>query len=1021
MSENSKKRPVTVLPYVRQDGRQQIVRLLMKWVISSYQELEDPRRMICHIDKLLYGKEEADLWESLLGGRETVNKRGKIAKRLRSNVKRELGYKLTPQQMSEIGNIAANYSTASGSFLYEDTDVMDMGWTDFGNEGSCFFLEYGSGHNFHHRIAMERDPDERFRLVKVYNKDDEPIARAFVYTNEEDGAQLIFNAYGSLTRIKIASIIATDLDLGISRKVQFSSDVYINDDRASAISGDKDRESYHVNIDVGAYTQYIDEYDENYTSCERCGSSLDTEYGEYRYDEDNDDYYCEDCWHQVFRYCHDCDREHYYPDTTFYEVPGSSDVCEYCYRENYAECQECGDIGRTDEMDKINGAILCDNCQSSSTGYCALCEEHYYPQANTDREYCESCTNSLKQELLRASQSNCPTCYTADGRPFNNIVLCPDCRDDLHFDCDDCRDHPLGTCANHYSATKYVDTNRNYQRKYDQFALTCDHCDDFHNHMVKVTLGKVHVAYCLTCYSEKTLKNHLRFTVENLQYLITSQAAARIAAEYLEAHASLMQELTGESFSAALGGPQEFYLEQARAAGNYPHGLSPNVSDDNFASHVQRELDHRTDMISTFRNRINGSMKDVKEAADKMILASDDQDVLASLKVPVLHGFYGGVIDAEKSLDTYADYRNYIFELYMVAEAAEIAVSDDVEDLGVIAHGNELRADYDRNSTADRLPEVAAIASETGQSEMYTAELERFSLQQIQEQITDDYFDRAKMQIRTSYERRAEPLDLRLNVLRDQQVADTCGTCDLGSTSCDLCPVATARLIGATMTLENDPNPYEAAARCITRGDATILHSWGRDHSQSHCDYCRVLADQEHEEMERIITGSDAAETVDMTVTPCAMCDSRYHSGSSHYCRSCNGYCPSGTGPDNHCLDCERRRAGLPLQAHHTPLLDRAKAGAVVAAISDQWAAASSYVPVRDRERAPENAGPEFIWELTESPTAQFIWDHGPNIEYADTGANSQTVTVDQTGPADDLSWLDDIIEEHELNTSEAS
>ncbi len=934
----------------------------MERKLRSYKEYNDTRFLHARIEASFYSKEEFDLCESLLGGRETVNKRGKLAKRLRSNVKRELGYKLTPEQMSTIGNIAANHSTASGKFLYEDTNVMDMAHSSgFGDDSSCFYLEYGSGHNFHHRIAMEQDQDERFRLIKVYSKEDEPTARAFVYTDLSDGAQLVFNAYGALSRIKIASILATDLDLGVSRKVQFTSDVYINDDGASAIGGDQDCESYHVRINVGDYVDQVHEYDEYSESCENCDQALDTEYGEYRIDEDTGSYYCEDCYLSIFTYCNDCNQEYDTRHTLFYDVGTDSEsVCETCYRNNYAECEECGNLDRLEDMDEINGAILCDSCQSSSTGNCVLCEERYYPCEKSEREYCESCTDSLKIELLRASESNCPTCFTADGRPFNNLVVCPDCRAGLHFDCDDCRVHPLGTCANHYSVTKYVDTNKSYLRVNDQFPLTCDHCDDFHNQMIKDKIGNNHVAYCLTCYSERTLKDHLRYANEHLQHLITNQAAAQDAAQYLEAHTSLANELTGESFSTALGGPQLFYLQKARAAGRYPHGLNPYVSDVNFATHVQDELDHRTDMINTFKLRISESMKEVKSAIDKMIDASGKGDILADLAVPndrpVLHG--ASVIDTEKDLDTYADYYNYIFDLYIEAEEAEIAVLDDLEDLGILAHGNELSANSPSKSPAPRPLESAAIQCEQRQEDLIYGRRERPTLEHIHRNVTTAYFDREIVQVRESYIHRPETMDLRLNILRDQQVADTCGVCELHSTACDTCPVAAARLIDASMTLTGNDNPYTAAANCVARGEASILHSWGDDHEQDNCDRCRLMADRERDELEQAarqatLEAATGEVNINLSAIPCDDCGSTTHSASAHYCRACNGYGVSGTRPNGLCTACRRncRRNNGQGNNHpfFTPLLDRAEADEAAAAIFNQWRAASSYVPVQDR------------------------------------------------------------------------
>jgi hypothetical protein len=180
---------------------------------------------------------------AIAGGRERVNRQGKMSKRIKRNLFREYGIKLSDEVVQQIGNLMDQNSLSAREYMVEYTTDFEGTVGNFGDYGSCF----RPGHEYeHHLWAMHKLAGQEpgnFSAVRVYRASGSRLARAWVY-HAHDGAAVLFNGYG-IPLDKIA-LLASKLDDIDPRLVELYGDLCINwTTKCEALGGTES--SYRVN------------------------------------------------------------------------------------------------------------------------------------------------------------------------------------------------------------------------------------------------------------------------------------------------------------------------------------------------------------------------------------------------------------------------------------------------------------------------------------------------------------------------------------------------------------------------------------------------------------------------------------------------------------------------------------------------------------------------------------------------------------------------------------------------------
>jgi hypothetical protein len=427
---------------------------------------------------------------ALISGRELVNKGGKLAKRLKNNMRREHGIKLDPSLISEIGNIAHNYSLAGGDHIIELTSDLENTAGSFGDSGSCF-QSGGAYHN--HLRAMEYSGD--FLALRVYSGEGDRRARAWIYIG--DHLPILFNSYGErLNKLADLYAAASEREIGKWQWIDLDSRLYINNGEGILIGGEGDREDYYIDCDPDDCNDYYEG-----EHCEDCGGAI----ADHELCEHEGDHYCEDCFHRLFSMCDNC--EDYYTsdqmsDRPIHKIAASGRVidrhyCEDCASEIADDCELCGKQWIEDCLQWIEGDSdrqLCDNCAIESGEDCELCGELYIAseggkiggdlacsqclrerqaaaiaailsEGGDYRYYCDPCRSIALQRRAMGDQA-----WASEGDRGRSIYMsdpdrrCYSCEHKresgdplsiLFTNCEDCGESGEH-CADHYSLIKWA-------------------------------------------------------------------------------------------------------------------------------------------------------------------------------------------------------------------------------------------------------------------------------------------------------------------------------------------------------------------------------------------------------------------------------------------------------------------------------------------------------------------------------------------------------------------------------------
>lgn len=401
--------------------------------------------------------------EQIMEGREFVNKRGKLAKRIKRNLKKLYGENIAPEAMSDIGNKANQYTLRDGTYKVEITRDLAGTVGAFGDDESCF----QEGHeNDHHLFAMDDNSD--FYAVRIYRQTGSRLARSWGW-DSGDGF-VVFNAYG-MTLYKIAKITSQALNQDM-RQIQFNFDGWLNDRNCYAIGGDPKAVTLRAKCNP---ERYQNNGQQGY--CTYCDNTI--------YDDDdfhmadNGGMYCRACWDDNFHRCNHCHiwhrREHVHLQRVR-GLHGTQNICPDCL-EHFILCVGCKIRCHSRHITETNLGALCARCIENDVLVCNDCDDHvfrsacqYWQEDDNGRSYvrpmCADCYQD--RDDIRNGLSSTP-----DQSP-----VCTDCGRWIPLtinengQCQPCAKYPGGwkrvICG--------ICGNRHFHPLDPELYSSCDHC-----------------------------------------------------------------------------------------------------------------------------------------------------------------------------------------------------------------------------------------------------------------------------------------------------------------------------------------------------------------------------------------------------------------------------------------------------------------------------------------------------------------------------------------------------------------
>lgn len=242
--------------------------------------------------------------------------RGKLPKRVARMMKFRYDVVLTPEQMSEIGNIAREHILSRISYTLDFDDGLDWSAGDFGDVCSCFWTR--------HTPARNELRKNDVLAIRLYDEEAKGYARAWVYKMGDD-TWVLFNAYGVTTQV-MANIFAKFLIMETDKSWEYTS-IYLT------VNGDSSDLMYinaHpqvVYVKGTSPPDYIDlEWDlGDYVMC--CNCEAYVELGtESHYRGSN---YCDSCLEEVAVRCSICEDIIFDKDDE--RMHDGRTLCSCCY------------------------------------------------------------------------------------------------------------------------------------------------------------------------------------------------------------------------------------------------------------------------------------------------------------------------------------------------------------------------------------------------------------------------------------------------------------------------------------------------------------------------------------------------------------------------------------------------------------------------------------------------------------------------------------------------------------------
>lgn len=447
--ESGEYKKVKLADNITSDCEQEIVQLIKGEITRQYYDAAASGRA------LNFALAAVD-YLAIIGGRELVNKRGKIAKRIKNNIRREHGITIDPAVVSEIGNIAANYSLLGGEHIIEITRDLIGTAGHFGDHNACF----QAGGSYHHHLQA-MDSTDQVLALRVYTSEGGKLARCWIFTGDNEGRAILFNSYGERLN-KLADLYLASGESGGDcwHYIDLTSEIFINGNEGIMIGG---------NPESGDYDDYEIDIDPHYherETCEHCGRQI-REGGGVNWQAES--VYCDSCFEDLFTLCDNCYQ--FYDDDNISEIERASgeycQLCEDCLSELASDCEQCGELYITSEGgEDCEGDPICGDCIERIKQEGERERAAAILRAGGDyRHYCQYC----RLIALRRRQASDPHWQETSGEycehACEKVSEIGDPRSILFVDCPVCNESGGGEyCADHYSLIMAAINERDRRR-----------------------------------------------------------------------------------------------------------------------------------------------------------------------------------------------------------------------------------------------------------------------------------------------------------------------------------------------------------------------------------------------------------------------------------------------------------------------------------------------------------------------------------------------------------------------------
>ena len=313
--------------------------------------------------------------------------RGTLPKRLDSTLRKLWDVRLPREAISQLGNIASEHTERISRHVLEFTQ--DFGWQRgaFGDDDSCFWTDRRGAKAMLHSMGAY--------ALRFYDPDYDETGWARSWLVPTNDFYVLFNAYSknnigvcydALSQSRILAYF-----LGCSYKRVDPLTNHGNADGTLWINGRKQNDyncgrvphGYVVGYpeDIAAVKSYdfechdvdSEEYDERYTTCERCDDTVS-----------NDDTSCVDeqswcdyCTRHYASWCDHCDEYHCADDCRSVVVNdrGESETwCTSCYENDADQCDSCNEYFANASLVEVHGGYwVCTSCVENEVEECEVC------------------------------------------------------------------------------------------------------------------------------------------------------------------------------------------------------------------------------------------------------------------------------------------------------------------------------------------------------------------------------------------------------------------------------------------------------------------------------------------------------------------------------------------------------------------------------------------------------------------------------------------------------------------------
>jgi len=289
-----------------------------------------------------------------------------------------------------------------------------------------------TGCNSDYTKLYEMNPDRFFQLVVTSDKDS---ARAIVH-KLDNGKMLVGRIYSTARHLKDYMINCIS-----NRSWLYANNVPGGDKSSWVMSGLEYEDGYIPFMDTLTEACTCEKgLTVSYGGC-NCAGTLDSTCGELgsgyecsscgnRISEDdmyniNGDYYCNDCYSELFFFCESCSED--------CSVEGMIEiedkeiyVCGYCAEHNYYRCEECGSY--FSEATSTNNGYVCQSCLEDYS-YCESCETYMQEGEMVDDEFvCQECLDGADYHQC----VNCKEYFREDGEKIDGEFYCEECFIEKH-------------------------------------------------------------------------------------------------------------------------------------------------------------------------------------------------------------------------------------------------------------------------------------------------------------------------------------------------------------------------------------------------------------------------------------------------------------------------------------------------------------------------------------------------------------------------------------------------------------